>query len=58
MMEALAWLLAEVAHGCAASAMVFCVVNAVRATLALAGLFLPQNFVGRFSRLGYTDHTT
>ena len=48
--KALPRLVAGVAQGCPASAMVFCVVAEVRAFLARAG--------GQFNRLGYMDDTT
>ena len=56
--EALAPLLASVAQGCPARAMVFCVVAEVRAFQALLRVPLRWGPGGPFNRLGYMDDTT
>ena len=56
--EAVARLLAGVAQGCLASAMVFCVVAEVWAFIALARVPPCCGLGGMFNRLGYMDDTT
>ena len=56
--EALARLLAGVAQGCPAPAMVFCVVAEVGTFLALLRVSACGGPGGPFSRLGYMDDTT
>ena len=56
--ETVARLLAGVAQGCPASAMVFCVVAEVRAFIALAQIPPCQGPRGPFNRLAYMDDTT